>query len=69
MRSVKVIIKSVYTSFNNGGSFQIMGLPCIDPLAKQDTPEEGENQLVELKCKDNMVNNKLLEKRNYIAGD
>lgn len=46
-----------------------MGLPCIDPLAKQDTPEEGENQLVELKCKDNMVNNKLLEKRNYIAGD
>lgn len=64
-----MIMKSVYTSFNNGGSFKIMGLPCIDPLAKKEQPEEGENQLIELKCKDSMVNNKQLEKRNYIAGD
>lgn len=66
---MKVYVKSVYTSFNNGGSFRIFGLPCIDPLAKPETEEETENALLELKCKDNMINNKQLEKRNYMAGD
>ena len=59
VKSLKVQIKSVYTSFNNGGSFRVFGLPCIDPLAKKESAEEeDESGVLELKCKDSMVNNK-----------
>lgn len=58
VRSLKIYIVSVYTSFNNGGSFRIFGLPCVDPNAKKLDKDGNENALIEFKCKDNMVNNK-----------
>lgn len=63
-------MKAVYTQFNNGGSFKIIGLPCINPNEKPEIEvEEDENEVMELQCKDTMINNMKILKKNYEEGD
>lgn len=43
-RSVKVTFMSVYTANNNGGSFQVYGMPCIDNTVKKKKKKEEEGE-------------------------
>ena len=40
--NVKIMIKSVYTNGNNGGAFDIYGVPCINPNLAQETDNSKE---------------------------
>jgi hypothetical protein len=68
-KSIKFTIKSVYGTINNGGAFNIIGLPCKrnQPMTRKlnyDTDEP-----VSLACDDNLINNDFLIKMNYKVYD
>lgn len=51
--SVKFSFESVYSTINNGGAFDIFGIPCIEPEA---IINDKQSEKIILKCNHNFVN-------------
>lgn len=48
-QSIKFTVKAVYTQFNNGGAFRIMGLPCMNPNEKTEVEvDSSDDEVMEL---------------------
>ncbi len=73
---MKITIKDVYGTLNNGGAFDIYGLNCVDPsnLDKEDSAssqvtEALKSKTIALSCEDNISGNVQLSKIGLKAGD
>jgi len=54
---VKIVFSQVYTSGNNGGAFNVFGVPCTTGVKKDETPgsisakeKEFAHKVFRLKC-------------------
>ena len=74
--TVRITIKDVYGTLNNGGAFDIYGLSCVDP-SKLDKDENSasentealKSKTISLSCEDNISGNVQLSKIGLKIGD
>ena len=64
-RSIRFIVKDAYGTINNGGAFDIIGLPCKENAPLTRKVSFGSEEALSLKCEDNLINNDFLIKMNY----
>ena len=71
---IKITIKSVYGTINNGGSFNIYGIACADPNqmspeAKKSGGSDRKKQPIKLACSDTFRSKDDFERMNIKEGD
>jgi len=66
-RSIRFRIKSVFGTINNGGAFNIIGLPCrVEESSLTNTKNQDP---INLRCEHNLINHEQLMKMNFQIGD
>ena len=66
-RSIRFTIKAVYGTINNGGAFNIIGLPC--KVEASSLTRVKNQDPINLRCEHNLINHEQLMKMNFQVGD